>query len=96
MDALDALLRKLRSTGVDVRVLDHSSTRLALQIGANEDAVLAIEVSDPVRPAFAVTYPAQKRHRSVDSVYREGVLIDGILWIANQLAEHGFVPPEFP
>jgi hypothetical protein len=93
------VLSALRSRGVELIVLDHTPERLALQIGTNANAVLAIEVSDPDRRAFAVSYPALRpgtnRRRHVEQVHSEGVVVEGVLWIARQLAEHGAVTSEF-
>lgn len=100
MSQLEALIETLRGAGIDARVLKTRPGWVALQIGDGEDAVLAVELSDPTRPAFAVSYPAvrtgAKRRGEVETVHREGLVAEGVLWIARQLAEHGAVPREFP
>jgi hypothetical protein len=104
MSALETLIEDLRTAGIDARGLEVRPGFVALQIGDDEDAVLGVEVSDPARPAFAVSYPAVKagmkpganRRGQVETVHREGVLFDGVLWIARQLAAHGAVRPEYP
>jgi hypothetical protein len=100
MSALETLIEDLRTAGIDARGLEVRPGFVALQIGDDEDAVLGVEVSDPARPAFAVSYPAVKaganRRGQVETVHREGVLFEGVLWIARQLAAHGAVRPEYP
>jgi hypothetical protein len=94
---LDLVLRALKGSGVPLTVL-RSAPDLALQIGDDENAVMAIALRDPARPSFDVSYPAVRRKRSgdrrVDTVHSSGVLVPAIVWIARQLLEHGSVHPE--
>jgi hypothetical protein len=97
---LQQLLAQLRSrVGNSVRVLEEGSGRLTLQIGPDETAILGVRVHDPSRPSFSVSYPKRKfksdGSRVVQDVVGDGLLMQGVEWIAHQLAKHGVVPPEF-
>jgi hypothetical protein len=97
---LEELVARLRSSfGDSVRVLEKEAARITLQIGSSEDAIMGLQVKDPSRPSFAVSYPAlaikRDGSRHVQDVSRDGVVFEGVNWIVGQLVQHGVVPPEF-
>src|SRR5262245_30213259 len=100
--AIEHLLERLRSRfGAALFVLQVDKESLSLQVGGDEAAVVGIRVADPSRPSFRVSYPKVEVKRGgrgrdhVDVVGAEDVLIEGVEWIVEQLAQHGLVRPEF-
>jgi len=99
--AIQDLLVRLRSRfGAAAAVLQVDDESMSLRLGRNEDAILGIRIADPDRPSFRVSYPALKTKRGGrgrDHVHLagvDGVLAEGVEWIADQLLQHGVVKPE--
>jgi hypothetical protein len=97
---LEELLARLRASyGARVLVLQKGDGRLCLQFGSGDDAVIDLRIEDPLRPSFAVSYPAltvkRNGRRHVRRVHVSGVLVAGIEWIAKKLVRDGVVRPEF-
>jgi hypothetical protein len=97
---VDGVRARLRASfGALIHVLPSDEDSLNLRIGSSGAALVSLLVTDPDRPSFAVSYPALKVKRNgrrhVQRVHANGVLIEGIEWIVQQLAEHGVVRPEF-
>ena len=96
---LDVLLAHLRDVfGGAVHVQFASEERVDLRLGTSDDAVITVRCTDPSRPSYHVAYPAVAVKRDGSRYVLEqavdGVLRDGIVWIARQLLENGFVKPE--
>jgi hypothetical protein len=102
MDILETLVVRLRSSmqkSGALQVIEKKNDSIVLQVGANSEAIIGLRVSDPNRPSFHVSYPQMKIKKSGDRHIKEtdssNVLVGGVEWIINQLAEHGVVMPEF-
>jgi len=84
--------------GRRVRVF-HVEQSLILSFSDYQEVNVVVAVMDPERPTFRVTYPRlQSHHRSLTDareVDAENVLLAGVLWIVQSVAEHGVCLPEF-
>ena len=99
---LDDLVEYLHSTlgsSVGFHLVRQAEDSLTMQVGTAEDALLSLEVSDPDRPAFRISYPERRGKRSgryhMVVTFMDGALRPGVAWVARQLADHGAVTPEF-
>jgi hypothetical protein len=89
----------VRRFGKTVQVRREGSA-LLVQCIDDDDASVCISVDDPARPSFAIGYPAfDSDARSWGDLRQRdsnGVLLDGLLWIAGRVLRDGAVLPEFP
>jgi hypothetical protein len=96
----DQILPHLRTFARDaVEVIEESPHEVTVRVGRHEGAIVTIRISDPMRPSFQVSYPqlVVKRDgsRHVTEQTGDGVLVQGLSWIVEQLLQHGVVKPEF-
>jgi hypothetical protein len=98
---LDRLLHDILAvvgSSSQMAVLSMSDTDCTIQLGRSEDAIISITLCDPVRPTFSATYPALTSRRdgseSIREQTSEGILAEGVAWIARKVFRFGFVPPE--
>lgn len=100
-EIIDSVLARLRLAipgSIVFHVVERTDDRLTLQVGERSESVIALAIKDPYRPMFHVSYPlltvkkdGSKHVGDCDS----DCVIDGVEWIARQLAQHGVVMPEF-
>lgn len=98
---LDRLLHDILAVvggSSQMAVLSMSDSDCTIQLGRSEDAIISITLCDPLRPTFSATYPALMSRRdgseSIREQTSEGILAEGVAWIARKVFRFGFVPPE--
>jgi hypothetical protein len=98
LDDLLAALRQSLGSSVALHVLEWGEDRLTLQIGTDADAVVGVQVADPGRPSFRLSYPELKVKRNgerrLTTSCFEGAVQQGVEWVICQVAAHGAVRPE--
>ena len=96
---LIAHLRLSIDASTPLHVLERREDCVTIQVGPEADAVVGVQVSDPKRPSFRISYPELhvKRNgdRHVSTTNSNGVLQQGVEWIVGQVAQHGAVRPEY-
>jgi hypothetical protein len=99
LDDLLAVMRQSLGSSVALHVLEQREDRLTLQVGTEADAVVGVQVADPGRPSFRLSYPELKVKRNgerrVTISCSEGAVKQGVEWVIRQVAAHGAVWPEF-
>lgn len=99
LDDLVAAMRQSLGTSVGLHVLEQREDRLTLQVGSEPDAVVGVQVADPAKPSFRLSYPELKVKRNgerrVTITCFEGAVQGGVEWVIRQLATHRAVWPEF-
>ena len=98
---LDRLLHDILAvvgSSSQMAVLSMSDSDCTIQLGRSEDAIISITLCDPSRPTFSITYPALTFRRdgseSIGEQASDGILADGVAWIARKVFRFGFVPPD--
>jgi hypothetical protein len=99
LDSLLAALRQSLGSSVALHVLEQREDRLTLQVGNQADAVVGVQVADPVKPSFRLSYPELKVKRNGERRITiscfEGAVQQGVESVVRQLAAHGAVWPQF-
>src|SRR5689334_22322628 len=99
LDELLAALRQSLGSSVALHVLEQRQDSLTLRVGSEGDAVVGIQVADPGRPSFRLSYPELKVKRNgerrVTITCLQGAVQQGVEAVINQVAAHGAVWPEF-
>lgn len=71
-----------------------------LIISTDSDRNVRVDIDDPGRPSFVVSYPALPSDaaswKDLREVVAKGVLIQGVEWLVKGFVENGAVLPEFP
>jgi hypothetical protein len=98
---LDRLLHEILAVvggASQMAVLSRSDSDCTIQLGRSEDAIISITLCDPIRPTFSITYPLLTFRRdgseSIRELTAEGILAEGVAWVARKVFRFGFVPPE--
>jgi len=99
LDDMLAAMRQSLGSSVALHVLEQREDRLTLQVGNEADAVVGVQVADPGKPSFRLSYPELKVKRNgerrVAITCFEGAMQGGVEWAIRQVAAHGAVRPEF-
>jgi hypothetical protein len=99
LDELLVTLRQSMGSSVALHVLEQREDCLTLRVGREADAVVGVQVTDPGKPSFRLSYPelTVKRNgeRRVTVTCFEGAAQQGVEWVIRQVADHGAVWPEF-
>src|SRR5262245_60816282 len=99
LDDLLAAMRLSLGSSVAFHVLEQQDDRLTLQVGSEAEAVVGVQVADPGKPSFRLSYPELKVKRNgerrVTISCSQGAVQQGVEWVVRQVAEHGAVQPEF-
>ncbi len=101
LDVLEAFVAGLRSRvkSIPFQIMVKESDRIVLQVGSNTEAVMVLNVCDPDKPSFNVSYPKLKIKKDgeqrTQEVESKDCLDAGAEWIFEQLAKYGAVVPEY-
>ena len=99
LDDLLVAMRQSLGSSVVLHVLEQQEDCLTLQVGSEVDAVVGVQIADPGKPSFRLSYPELKVKRNGERRITiscfEGALQQGVEWVIRQVAAHGAVSPEF-
>jgi hypothetical protein len=99
LESLLAAMQQSLGSSVALHVLEQREDSLTLQVGTRSDAVVGVQISDPEKPLFRLSYPELKVKRNgerrVTVTCFEGAGQGGVEWVIRQVAAHGAVWPEF-